>query len=304
MPRSPRLFPILLLLAALLVTTHTAHAQRKLRRQQSAPQYKSDTCYFGHPGLPWEYDGLLRQYVTAKMANLSPSRMASWVNRTQRNATLHLRFDDPYLVYPGYCTTSDQASSPGSTSKPNWLGMDLLTEAIARDLILDVTTFDLSQFSNLDFVKCLSGPLAIRLVVALPMFRALGDTVAGGPIYAGEFKFLHPASDTLQIPLEVDGQDTLIFVPTGQPLTTCQLAALKGIGMQWIFRQQLDRYCGPAPADLYAIDPDKRGIFPIFWHPISISTYNRIDDAPFFVEIDLHFGRIIHVGELVGSAQD
>lgn len=300
MPHPPRipLSPLaLLMLCSLIAGTLDAHAQRKERR----PKATATPCYLGIHTMPWENDGSLCAYVNTKMRTTAPPGLLARVERTSRNASLRFSFDDPYHIFYGHLTGEDSTQTTKSSERRQWMGMDLFAESIARDLILDVTTFDEEEFANVSQVSCLSGPLNIRLSIILQDTMPLNVTVPGEPVYTDDFKFLHPRSDTLQIPVEVDGEDTLITVVSGQVLNVCQLAALKGIGLQLILRQQLDKYCGPPLPNLERIDREKRGIFPIGWHRIGIFTNDPALKAPYAIELSLHFHSIIELSEVMAK---
>ncbi|MFN8396468.1 MAG: hypothetical protein U0176_17725 [Bacteroidia bacterium] len=275
-------------------------AQRKQRRQRVV----GTPCFLGVHTMPWEDDGALNTYVMSKMVATLPFGLVSKVERIGRRTSLRFRFDGHYYTYHGYFTGEDSLQSTDPAKKRQWMGLDLFAESIARDLILDVATFDEDDFLNAEQVTCLAGPLNIRFTILLNDTLQLDAPVPGAPEYVDDFKFLHPKSDTLQIPVELDGEDTLVTIISGQTLNECQLAALKGIGVQLLFRQELDKYCGPPIPNLELIDPEKRGIFPIGWHPITISTGNRTEYSPYAIELSLCFESIIDLSEVMARSKD
>lgn len=305
--RTPLRFSIfanILLALAVIALPHDLLSQRGLFRKHAGIKCTHSCTLTYRNAAPWEDDGSFYAFIVNNLKPSGPTELRGHTKIGPKDVSLSLEFADPSLLYIGF-TPEFFPDGRLRSIGPEWIGVDGLMDGVAGDLLLECTTFDSDDpFVNPEFMQCLAGPLTFEVRISLTLPVDMHLPTEYGVTYEGEFGGYHRGSDTLRIPIKVDGRDTIATAVVGKELTDVELAALKGFSLRERLKTAMWEHCGPEPSDLASIDADKRGIYPLVWAPIVITGDNPNQSSYAVVRLKLNFGSIVKLSDAMASGKD
>ncbi|MFN8396467.1 MAG: hypothetical protein U0176_17720 [Bacteroidia bacterium] len=290
-----RTITLLLSLACLLSLAPNLQAQRSRRDRYEG-------CTYGPAPaptkLPWEDAGDFYNLVSSSFNFTGIERPYGTIVRYPGGATLLFKLESYRGPFHGHF----QPAMTDSLTQPfarNWNGIDTFATIVARDIVMQVTTYDPQRFPIMDSVTCLGGPLTISVSMVCKFDRNEMTFGSGSAPYLGEFSFLHPGSDTLRFPIIIEGKDTTAAIGIGQPLNNFEQAAINALAIQLQLKVAMSNYCGTAPDYLMQLHPLRRGIFPLIWPTISMRINHNYQKPLVITNVALQFGSKFKVSEQI-----
>jgi hypothetical protein len=253
---------------------------------------RKDVCTYGYVNAPFWHDiGNFNDYVVSELRPDGPAGLKGDVERKGNSVTLELTFDDNSYQYVG---SSPVFSAGGKLMElgEEWIGIDALLEKIGNQMLLDAVSPSTVDALNIDNLQCLIGPMSFGLEMRILIDDYQMGLEAKGMVYEGELKSYHPLTDTLVIPVEYNGRDTVATVIRGGTLNNFELSCLKAFTIQEKARYAIGLQNGEVEIDPSAAQEGRCGPLSVTWDTPKLIANHPYMDAFMTTSVILKFSDI------------
>jgi hypothetical protein len=285
-----RLCPILILILTLQLLPRPIEAQgllqqwaQSIRTHQEEKSSRGCTLRISDEAI-WHDDGWLMDYLM-EQGYWNSHRLTPELHVTPGAVKIGLAMEDNSYIYLGesYSFTPD-----GKLADYGYV-TDNTVRGIVDSMLPELFWPGLNRHTYP--VEPLLGPLEISISVKTMASMDEMGNLARAFTYDGELMPYHNPQGQLQIPVNINGRDTMAVLVAGQRLTEFDIVALKTFTLQERFKTALSEWFGE---EIHLPCPDKwraTGKGDVIWHTHTISTGHDRLDAFMVIQFNLHFLR-------------